>query len=171
VGTTRVVRIYQTYGVDAAEVMSERATPHSKPSPPQIVPTDINNCFVTNWLPAEARTESLPEGACPIRINQRCYDKSYGLAVSNQCGTAIRIHVDAGTRGKYGSSTGEYTLSPGNRTCFRCLEANGGCTGVQARVLPFAQAQGTARPKATMSDGGSSDVFFVRDGKALPIII
>jgi hypothetical protein len=97
----------------------------------------FNNCLVTNALPAEARTESSPEGACPIRINQRCYDKSYGLAVSNQCGTAIRIHVEAGNRGKYGSSTGEYTLGPGNRTGFRCLEANGGCTGVQARVLSF----------------------------------
>jgi hypothetical protein len=58
---------------------------------------------------------------CPIRINQRCFDKSYGLAVSNKCGTAIRIQVEAGTRGKYGSSTGEYTLRPGEQYRFSLL--------------------------------------------------
>ena len=138
-----------------------------EPSPP---PPDIQSCLVTKALPQEARTELLPDGVCPIRINQRCFDKSYGLAVSNNCGTAIRIQVEAGTRGKYGSSTGEYTLKPGDSTGFRCLEANGGCKGVQARVLSFAQsqAQGTARPRAATPDGGSSEVFFVRDGTTLP---
>jgi hypothetical protein len=144
-----------------------RDTRAQEPSPP---PQDIQSCLVTKTLPQEARTELLPNGVCPIRINQRCFDKSYGLAVSNKCGTAIRIQVEAGTRGKYGSSTGEYTLKPGDSTGFRCLEANGGCRGVQARVLSFAQsqAQGTARPRAATPDGGSSEVFFVRDGAILP---
>jgi hypothetical protein len=142
-----------------------RDTRAQEPSPP---PPDIQSCLVTKPLPQEARTELLPDGVCPIRINQRCFDKSYGLAVSNKCGTAIRIQVEAGTRGKYGSSTGEYTLRPGDNTGFRCLQANGGCRGVQARVLSFAQAQGTARPRAAMLDGGSSEVFFVREGAALP---
>ena len=141
-----------------------------EPSPPQIPVPDIQNCLVTKALPEEARTELLPDGACPIRINQRCFEKSYGLTVSNKCGTAIRIQVDAGTRGKYGSSTGEYTLRPGDSTGFRCLEANRGCTGVQARVLSFAQSQGqgTARPRAATPDGGSSEVSFVRNGTVVP---
>ena len=141
-----------------------------EPSPPQMAPPDLHNCLVTKHLPEEARTESLPDGVCPIRINQRCFDKSYGLAVSNKCNTAIRIQVEAGTREKYGSSTGEYTLRPGDSTGFRCLEANGGCRGVQARVLSFAQsqAQGTARPRAAMPEGGSSEVSFVGNGTALP---
>jgi hypothetical protein len=145
-----------------------RESKAQEPSVPQIAPPDFHTCLVTRSLPEEARTEVLPDGVCPIRINQKCFDKSYGLAVSNQCGTAIRIQVEAGTRGKYGSSTGEYTLKPGDSTGFRCLEANGGCRGVQARVLSFAQAQGTARPRAATSDGGSSEVSFVRDGTALP---
>ena len=52
-----------------------------EPSPP---PPDIQSCLVTKTLPQEARTELLPDGVCPIRINQRCFDKSYGLAVSNR---------------------------------------------------------------------------------------
>ena len=136
--------------------------PDTRAQEPSASPSDIQSCLVTKTLPQEARTELLPNGVCPIRINQRCFDKSYGLAVSNKCGTAIRIQVEAGTRGKYGSSTGEYTLKPGDSTGFRCLEANGGCRGVQARVLSFAQsqAQGTARPRAATPDGGSSEVFF-----------
>jgi hypothetical protein len=68
-----------------------------EPSPPQMAPPDLHNCLVTKHLLEEARTESLPDGVRPIRINQRCFDKSYGLAVSNKCDSAIRIQVEAGT--------------------------------------------------------------------------
>jgi hypothetical protein len=153
-----------------AVLLAARDSRALEPSAQQIPAPDVQNCLVTKALPEEARTELLPDGACPIRINQRCFEKSYGLTVSNKCGTAIRIQVEAGTRGKYGSSTGEYTLRPGDSTGFRCLEANGGCRGVQARVLSFAQSQGqgTARPRAATPDGGSSEVSFVRNGTALP---
>src|SRR5262249_4638965 len=68
--------------------------------------SDLYHCLATRTLEQEPRTEMLPKGSCPIRLGQSCYDRSYGLEVSNKCPVSIRIHVDGGDLGKPGSVTG-----------------------------------------------------------------
>jgi hypothetical protein len=131
---------------------------------------DLQHCLGSRLLEDERRTEALPKDICPIRLGQSCYDKSHGLEVWNKCPLAIQIHIEAGTRDKWGSSTGEYTLqSGGNKQTFRCLEANGKCTSIAATVSGLAEKKERRTAVAQMTDGtGSADIFFIREGVTLP---
>jgi hypothetical protein len=61
-------------------------------------------CVKITQLEPVPSTEVLPKGVCPIRKNfgssSSCFDKLYRLEVHHTCKVAVRIHVDAGCRGR-----------------------------------------------------------------------
>jgi hypothetical protein len=133
--------------------------------------SDPYHCLATRTLDQEPRTEMLPKGSCPIRLGQSCYDRSYGLEVSNKCPLPIRIHVDGGALGKPGSVTGDYTIDSGGKRQFRCLEAKGGCKGITAEVVEISTSASSQNksPVAQIANSGDTPIVgFIFEGTELP---
>jgi hypothetical protein len=89
-------------------------------------------CISSTEVEPKPSTELLPAGTCPIRIGGQCFDRRYGLEVSNSCKMPVRILIQDGYQ------AGEYTLEIGKPAQhFSCLEAVQNCHGVRLKVLGF----------------------------------
>lgn len=109
------------------------------------------SCIVATNLPEARQTELLPPGVCPIRYNNSCYDKRFGVQVTNICGSDIRIEIVAGKKSR---QTG---IQSNGREEYYCLFARDDCTGIQVWQLSSAVSKDKDEGSANEPGGAGSD--------------